>query len=718
LPNVSLSPEISPATPAPGATDAAGAARSSDAPGGVPRGAPLRGAGVYIAFLGPGAAWVLAVALCLVLRERVAFVEAAIWGLLVLASFVAWGAAFSLALGRRERRGWGFHGTVGMGLALFVGGVFSALHLVSIGFVVVFLALGPFAWGTLAARLDDAPRSWLAALRRATSFKRGPLLVYGAILAVFSGVMLLQYLGSVTFPTFNTWDDNMAYREFVRQFLDTGTLREAFSYRRIGTYGGQSYLQALVLALSDRDRLHILDNGICALLMFGLAVGFRTGNSWARRIAVLAGALLAATLPHTPANLGSELSGLVFFLALFRLFDEEGFEDAAPRSNAILAGLLAASVCTLRQNYFAAAFTLIGFTYAGLIASPGGRSRRDWVRQAGLSYAALGVFLLPWMLLALSSVGTMMYPVFKGNLRPDFGLLGSVTPAEELRWSIENIFYPTRPIRAIYLMFAAALVLPMTRRNRAVHAFLFCNAFSFALMMHFFRAFADANSIARYYLSFTIAFAFAAIQRALAGLVWGRGLVRAIPGVGLAMFAVIYQLATTGDVLQHRLTDDTDLAEAVFNHRGPAIGPLPIQDFYTRLQSSVPAHAPLLVMLDHTYLLDFRRNAISDYDHPGVMGPGPKPPSFQGPEAWAAYMLSQGIRYVAFQIGPSSSEYKLSAWTARAAIVIDHTGRNGFYKIQARFELDAFATLDALTKSRKNLFNEGEFHVLDLATRA
>ncbi|HEX4406286.1 MAG TPA: hypothetical protein VH560_15720, partial [Polyangia bacterium] len=116
--------------------------------------------------------------------------------------------------------------------------------------------------------------------------------------------------------------------------------------------------------------------------------------------------------------------------------------------------------------------------------------------------------------------------------------------------------------------------------------------------------------------------------------------------------------------------------------------------------------------------LNFRRNPISDYDHPGVMGPGTKPPAFKGPEAWAAYMLSQGIRYVAVQIGPSSAEYKRSAWTARAAIVIDHTGRNGFYKIQARFELDAFDTLEALIKTRKSLFSEGDFHVLDLASHA
>jgi hypothetical protein len=711
---VSLSQQISePARAGVPEPDGAPSARP-----GLWHGARLHGRGEWLTFLGPGALWLAVVAWIPYLRERIAFISAAIWGLLILAAFVAWGAALSLALGRRERRGWGFHGTVGMAVALFVGGALSVVHLVSVGAIVVFLALGVFGWGYLAAHLEG-PLRLGAALRGLVDRKRWPLLLYGFVLAVFAFVMALQYLGSVTFPTFNTWDDNMAYREFVRQFLDTGTLREAYSYRRIATYGGQSYLQAIVLALSDRDRLHILDNGLCALLMFGLATGFRTANAWARRVAVVAGGLLAATLPHTPANLGSELSGVVFFLALFRLFDDEGFENAEPRSNALLAGLLAAAVCTLRQNYIAAAFALIGFVYAGLILWPGARTRREWVRQAASAFGALVFFLLPWMVLCLWAVGTAFYPLFKGNLNHEFGILGHVTPAEELRWSIENLFYQTRVIKALYLMYAAAIALPMTRRNRAVHAFFFCCVFSFALMMHFFRAFHDANSISRYYLSFTVAFAFAAIQRALAGLgARGRTLRLALPGAAVATFAVLWQFATTAEVLQRRLTDDIDLAEQVFGHRGPPlIGTIPIQELYTRLQRSVPETAPLLVMLDHTYLLDFKRNPISDYDHPGTMGPGPKPPAFQGPEPWAAYMLSQGIRYVAYQIGPSSAEYRRGTWDARAAIVIDHTGRNGFYKIQARFELDAFDTFEALTKTRKKLFSDGEYHVIDLATR-
>jgi hypothetical protein len=453
--------------------------------------------------------------------------------------------------------------------------------------------------------------------------------------------------------------------------------------------------------------------------MFGLAIGFRAREEATPLAAILAGAVLAATMNHTPANLGSQYSGVVCFLALFRLFDDPAFEEADARANAVLAGLLAAAICTLRQNFLPAAVFLVAFNYGALVVSPGARTGRQWARQGAWAFAAMGAFLLPWMIHSLRAVGTIMYPIFKGYARPDFGIVGTVTFAEEIRWSIENLMYQ-RPLRTLFLMFATALALPMTRRNRALHAFLLTNVLAFALMMHFFRAFHDADSISRYYMAFTMSFAFAAVARGVAGATWERSLPRALPGAVLAILSVALHLWVTGastDILKNRLIKDATLAEQVLAQRGPRAGGEDVQALYDRIQASVPEKAPLLVMLDHTYLLDFHRNPISAYDHPGAMGPPPGPPDFEGPEPWASYMLAQGIRYVAFQLGESSPEYRYSAWNYRAATVIDQTGRNGFYKNQARFELDFFHVIEALQKSRKNVFNEGEIHVLDLATR-
>ena len=251
------------------------------------------------------------------------------------------------------------------------------------------------------------------AIRRGS---RAPLVGIG--LGLLAVVALLQYAHAVMNTTFNPWDDEMAYRAFIRSFLDTGTLTDGLSFRRVGAYGGQSLLQAMVLALTDRDRVHILDNGICLLAAFGLLTGYRRGSRGGP--AALVAALLLLTLPYYLHNLGGEYSGLIFFLALFRLYDDPGFEQAAPRTNAILAGLLTAAICTLRQNYISAAVLFVALVYLALLVFPGARRREEWLRQGMATAAAIFVFLLPWMVLSTIAIHTPFYPVIRGNVPTRF----------------------------------------------------------------------------------------------------------------------------------------------------------------------------------------------------------------------------------------------------------------------------------------------------------
>ena len=218
----------------------------------------------------------------------------------------------------------------------------------------------------------------------------------------------------------------MAYRGFVRQFLDQGTLYESFSFRRAASYGGQSLLQAFVLALTDSDRVHIFDNGIAMLLLVGLVTGYRTAPRWSARAAVLVAGFMLVTLPYGPHNLGSALSGAALFVALFRRVDDPGFSDHAPVPSAILVGLVTAALCTLRQNYMSAAVGFVAFAYVALFLAPGAKPR-EWVRRGMLTGAFTIAFLLPWMVLAVIAIGTPLYPLIQGNVRPDYGFVGART---------------------------------------------------------------------------------------------------------------------------------------------------------------------------------------------------------------------------------------------------------------------------------------------------
>ncbi len=77
--------------------------------------------------------------------------------------------------------------------------------------------------------------------------------------------------------------------------------------------------------------------------------------------------------------------------------------------------------------------------------------------------------------------------------------------------------------------------------------FMLANMVAFALMMHFFKAFHDADSIARYYFAFCVAFCLAATLRVLADVLPGRCAKPTVVAVGLVAVAVGYQFVIDKD---------------------------------------------------------------------------------------------------------------------------------------------------------------------------
>ena len=639
---------------------------------------------------------------------------AGIWGFLILFSFIAWGVALVRTLPGERSYGWGLNGSLGMALTVAVFGVLACLRLVSVTTIVGWTALGPLVACVQRARRGATFRGDFAELwRRICAIPRRPQThVYLLGLCVIYILAWLDYSTAVMNGFFNRWDDEMAYRGFVRQFLDQGALYESFSFRRAASYGGQSLLQAFVLALADSDRIHIFDNGIALLLLVGLVTGYRTAPQWSARAAVLVAGFMLVTLPYAPHNLGSALSGAAMFVALFRLLDDPGFTDHAPVPNAILVGLLTAALCTLRQNYISAAVGLVAFAHVALFLSPGSTQRREWLRRSILTGACTIAFLLPWMVLAVIAIGTPLYPLIQGNVRPDYGFVGALTFDDKVRWALTNLFV-FKPIGTIGMLFAAAVLLPASRRNRVLHAFLFASVIAFCLMIHFFQNFQDTESIARYYLAFVLAFGLTVTLAALSQA--ARRTAGVLPAAALVLFAVGHQFVATKDHVLASTTSGVTAFNNLLWQRGPS-KPHEKANLYRRIQASIPPGERVLVMLDHTHLLDGKRNVLFTFDHPCGAGPKPRPPCFEGPEAMAAYLTQQRIRYLAYQLGPSSPEYSFYQWERKRPAEVQPKRRLTYYERQAIFELDFFGTLLALTASRQSVFHEGEVRVLDLQT--
>ena len=392
-----------------------------------------------------------------------------------------------------------------------------------------------------------------------------------------------------------------------------------------------------------------------------------------------AGRVAVPDPPLLPPQPGRRDLGPGVLSRLFRLYDDPGFETASPRSNALLAGLLAAAICTLRQNYISAAVGYIAIVHLALIWFPGPKLRQDWLRQGGQAALAVFVFLLPWDPGLTIAIHSPFYPVVRGNVRPDFGMIGRVTFDEEVRWALQNLFMFT-PVSSIALFFVAVFILRPSRQNRAIQAFMLTNMVAFALMMHFFRAFHDADSIARYYFAFSVAFCLAATLRVLEDSPTWALPKPTVVAVGLVAIAVGYQFVINKETIRNTAQADV----TAFNDLVARAG----RSRRTRSTSSTSASRPPSRPANRCWSCSTTRicltAAATTSSTTTIRDLGPKggPPTFKGPEALASYLHGLGIRYLAYQIGPSSREYDVSYWERMAANAVVTHGRGNFYEIQ------------------------------------
>jgi hypothetical protein len=645
------------------------------------------------------------------LRQEVSeFASSALWGLLLLVGNVGWGATLSYRLSPARRLGWGLEAALGMALSLWAGAIVAALYLVSPRYIAAWTFFGICALGITRVRRRGAAQVGLRAHRIAPH-----IILLFLIFAVF---MALQYVGSLGNLRFNVFDDNMAYRGFARKLLETGSLYEPFSIRRIGSYGGQTMLLASVLAGVPDMRLHLLDNGICVLVAFGLIVGYRGGSRHAPFASVLLALVVLATLPHGPHNIGSEISGFIFFLAIFRVADDPDFCIEKPLANAIALALLAGAVCTLRQSNFAPAAFILGFIYLLRVLGHGRAERRRWLAEAGM-VAGLTLFVLvPWMVLSYINAKTIFYPLLKGTTNPGFGMVGKVPFDEELRWFAINLGH-VGPVHTIKYFLFAGFAITFARRNLAMHAQLLGCVCGYFLVLHFFQSWTDYESVARYHFSFTVAYAFTIALKAPETMVRGpRRTYREVIAATIVTVAIVLQVNDVKDLMHNVYNVWLGQAIDAYRHRNPDKDRVkdPLEILYQRIQDSVPPGERVVVMLDQTHLLDYARNDVLNLDEPGALSPPPGMPFHQGPEAVAQYFVSINARYIMYVLGESSPEYRYSMWRDRAALPPPTNNRGGLYRNMSGWYLDFFDNLQALEKSRKKLFQEGEIRVLDLAT--
>ena len=633
------------------------------------------------------------------------------WGLAVLASFLGWGSAIRRAASLPETD-WGLRCGWGMAFTAVLGGFLANLSLAARPVLIAMVAAGAFLAVLLCAHgLPPILKSRRSAL--------GCLAFLALILAVYAPMVDVHWS--------NPCDDDAAYFVFAKRLLDSGTLIEPFSQRRLQAYGGYSLLQAVVWAFGSQKNLSVLDGGLSVVVLAGMVFGYCRKVKASIGLAYLI-AGLAILLPVPRANSMSQAAGVVFFLALFRTL-QISIQWVPRWQDGVIAAMVVAATCSIRMSYIpvVAGFCAIGF----LFANPW-PLRRRMVYLAGMGLAAT-LFLLPWMSLLHRSSGSYIFPLMHGNQQPGTGMYSLHLTLGELAQWVGGFFLSVNVVPLV----VPALLLAWAARDRMAAAFLAAALVTTAALVTAI-SYSDYENLFRYshaalFVALLVALTSALGSRGAAngsgsrrlGFVAGAGFLlflNALPAA-LGGFAVASRVAT----LSAQIKDDHPFysREAIASYR--------------ELQSLVPPRSTLFTALSAPTLLDFNR-PIFILDIPGACSPTPGMPFFRGPAALKSYLRNQGIEYIAYSdFETAQCLYDRGRWRLLfggiyvtdpsapscgvplprpqrrldpMAMITGHPG--ALWKVQAPYFLDVMANIEALAQSEQLIYCENGVRLVRL----
>jgi hypothetical protein len=623
---------------------------------------------------------------------------ASIWGLAIVLCFSGWGALVARRLAPGQVVDWGLRTAWGLAATVAVGGLLCFCGVARCPILLVWI----FAGIALAIRemlvvgwpWRDGRRPWAEL----------PLGWEAVLVAGIIAVTVYVYVGSAARTIPNPNDDWPAYLPFIRRLLQVGTFVDPFSVRRMASYGGQSYLQAMALIVAGNAQIQVFDGGICLLLLIGLILGFaREVRQVAWMVLVLV-CVVVFMLPDNRANSASELSGVMGFVAAWRTLVWVERRGLRGLRAALLSALPIAAVTTLRQNYLPVVAALLGALL--LQGAREDESWRDRRRHFGQVALLVGACLLPWATLTFRSNHTFLFPIFHGNYDPAYAGITAPSPWDvRLRFYFGALFH-NEPIHTMPLLLLAGPAIAAGANRRASLGLWVGTMVAFA-MLALSLPDSDNYTIARYDFAYVVAFTIA-IGLAASENVPGPVSTRDVTTFGLVIAGLALQIYGNHGSGLRTLTITLERIGAM---QGAGPSPLEISpEGERRMQQAVPAGQPLLVMIERPYLLDFSRNRIELFDQPGAVSPRPGVPLKAGGEKVGDYLVGQGIRYLAFSWPDKANQplYSRPHWKSQLS------SPTRMWRDVAPVYLAAVDAVDELARSRRRLYDDGHFVVVDL----
>ena len=622
---------------------------------------------------------------------------------MIFASFWGYGEALRSALKRPEFEdlGWGLTAAWGMAVTLAIGGVLMMLSLakapiltgvvltglgLGIYFLSAFLTLSPTPKTTsktykpLASKRSREGKAKGLSNQKASGVERisFPILVSHIVLW---SVTILAFASSIAWPhQIDPNDDWIAYLMYPEKILQTGTLIDPFSLRRITALGGQSFLQAIIMIVGEPENGHVLDRGFGALLLLGLMLQATRDvpkNLWLIRfIIIFTSTAVAVPRIHT----GSHLLGFSLLLALIMTFSRLLNLQKWSLSACIPVAMVLAGASTLRPMFAMAGGGMIVFYFILFSFQPTERNRiAAWINLliiGGVTFT----FIIPYMILSWRSSGTPMFPFSSGYGNSQM-MFGSLKETGLAHWAAALKFISFPEIAAMAVGLVVVGILQEKQRLLGIAAAL--SGFGMVFLSAFKMSAADVYDVYRYTFTLVAFPLFWILARATATIRkrWSY-IGPALAGVAGGLVLAVHFPSIAREFHAEALSIPIEM-------KGFKFPVAQLEPSYRQLQNLVPAGEKIFTIVDAPYLLNFKRNPIDNIDSIGGASLPPGMPFEQGPEALKRYFLSLGYRYIiCVDFDNAVLLYTRKLWE-------NHPRKEWYFKeVWGRYALDFMGNLD------------------------
>jgi len=553
---------------------------------------------------------------------------------LIYLSFIGWGQIITRY---DEETDFAMAAAYGLAFSCVVGGVLNWFHLISSHSIQIYLLIGLIYWTVLFVKNRqnnlDSLFVAISCLRR------------NKIASIVFVTLFTISISYSSLPVQNDHDDNHGYLVFPHQMLQTGHIaNDPFNERRMGVFGGQSFLNATMLTFISYKQLRAFD-AVLGWLVFIMLVITHSYQSKVPSLALILLLSLWHWFPPPAANISSLVTALALFYAFLRRFKSPGLHQNL--LEVIKTGILVAALCSLKATNIAG----VGFFAAFLFLF----DRRILFTEGliqGIKVAIVGLLLVsPWMFAMYQSNGTFLFPLLGQGTHTSWEQGAAILSIriQDINWAyLQSILILPLSTPAL---FAGIILLLLGRLNdrKALRELnpAAISGFLAAIVSTLFLSFMSLG-LSRYSYSYSFAAFVFLMTEAFSNNSFcsadSQSLIRKKIRYRIAWLAIAFYAGTvwptTIKQLNHRIV-------SIYNFKAENLRQFP-RSIIAAAQNSTQPGSSILAVLSHPYLMDFSRNQIFVIDHAGSTSPSPGFPISGTEEEIVSYLRKQDIKYLMF----------------------------------------------------------------------